>query len=69
MFLPGLVAGTLLAAALAQLLRVAFFGVDVLNPLTYLAVGLIETLIVLVACLRPALQASRVDPLKALRSE
>ena len=69
MFLPGLVAGTLLAAALARLLRVAFYGVDVLNPLTYLAVGLIETLIVLVACIRPALQASRVDPLKALRAE
>lgn len=69
MFLPGLVAGTLLAAALAQLLRVAFYGVDVLNPLTYLAVGLLETLIVLVASIRPALQASRVDPLKALRSE
>ncbi len=69
MFFPGLVAGTLLAAATAQLLRVAFYGVDVLNPLTYLVVGLIETLIVLVACIRPALQASRVDPLKALRSE
>jgi predicted permease len=69
MFLPGLVAGSLLAATAARLLQVAFYGVDVLNPLTYLAVVLVETAVVLIACLRPALQASRVDPLKALRSE
>jgi hypothetical protein len=66
---PGLIAGTLLAAAVARLAQVAFIGVNVLNPLTYLAVALLECVIVLAACIGPALRASRVDPLVALRSQ
>ncbi len=69
LLLPGLVVGTLLAAAVARLLQVAFIGVNVLNPITYLAVALLECAIVAVACISPALRASRVDPLVALRSE
>jgi ABC-type lipoprotein release transport system permease subunit len=46
-----------------------FVGVNVLNPLTYLAVALIECAIVVAACLSPALRAARVDPLAALRAE
>jgi len=66
---PGLIAGTLVAAAVARLAQVAFIGVNVLNPLTYLAVALLECVIVLAACIGPALRASRVDPLVALRSQ
>lgn len=40
-----------------------------LNPLTYVVVAALEGLIVLAACLGPALRAARVDPLIALRSE
>jgi predicted permease len=69
LLLPGLVAGTLLAAAVARLLQVAFYGVNVLNPLTYLGVGLLECVIVAVACIGPAVRAARVDPLIALRAE
>jgi predicted permease len=68
MLLPGLAAGTVLAAAVARLARVAFIGVDVLNPITYLAVALLECVVVVVACISPALRAARVDPLVALRS-
>jgi ABC-type lipoprotein release transport system permease subunit len=46
-----------------------FLGVNVLNPLTYAAVALVECAIVLVACIGPAIRASRVDPLTSLRSE
>jgi hypothetical protein len=66
---PGLVAGALLAAAAARLVHAAFVGVDVLNPFTYLAVVALEGLVVIAACIGPALRASRVDPLVALRSE
>jgi len=69
LLLPGLLIGDLLAAAVARLIQAAFVGVDVLNPLTYLAVALLEFVVVGVACLGPALRASRVDPMVALRAE
>jgi predicted permease len=69
LLVPGLTIGTLLAAGLARLAQVIFLGVNVLNPVTYLAVGAIECAVVLVACLGPAIRASRVDPLTALRAE
>jgi predicted permease len=68
MLLPGLIVGTVLAAGVARLARVAFIGVDVLNPMTYLAVALLECVVVIAACIGPARRASRVDPLIALRS-
>src|SRR5262249_6608600 len=66
---PGLAAGLVVAAILAQLARAALIGVNVLNPTTYLVVALLQSAIVVLACVRPALKASRVDPLIALRSE
>ncbi|HSC27985.1 MAG TPA: ABC transporter permease [Vicinamibacterales bacterium] len=69
LLIPGLVTGTLLAGAAARLIQAAFIGVDVLNPVTYLAVALFEGLVVGLACIGPALRASRVDPLVALRAE
>ena len=69
LLLPGLITGTLLAAVAARLVQAAFVGVNVLNPLTYLAVALLECVIVIVASISPALRAARVDPLIALRSQ
>ena len=59
----------LLAAAASRLAHAAFVGVDVLNPLVYFAVALVETAIVSAACIVPARRASRTDPLLILRSE
>jgi putative ABC transport system permease protein len=69
LLIPGLVTGTLLAAVAARLVQAAFVGVNVLNPLTYAAVALLECVIVAAACIGPTLRASRVDPLIALRSQ
>jgi predicted permease len=69
LLLPGLVTGTILAVVAARLVRAAFVGVDVLNPMTYFAVALVECVIVVAASVSPALRAARVDPLVALRSE
>jgi ABC-type antimicrobial peptide transport system permease subunit len=69
LLLPGFAIGALLAVAVARLLQFLFLGVNVLNPLTYLVVGAIECAVVIAACLGPAIRASRVDPLIALRSE
>jgi predicted permease len=69
LLVPGLAVGLVLAAMLARLARVALISVNVLNPVTYVAVALLQCAIVVLACVRPALRASRVDPLMALRSE
>lgn len=66
---PGLVVGLLLAAGLAQLAQAALVGVNVLNPVSYLAVAVVQCAIVGLACLAPALRAARVDPLVTLRSD
>src|SRR4029453_19188549 len=59
LLVPGLVTGTLLAAGLARLVQSIFVGVNVLNPLTYLSVALLECSIVIAASVGPALRASR----------
>jgi ABC-type antimicrobial peptide transport system permease subunit len=46
-----------------------FVGINVLNPTIYLGIALAQCIIVLLACIGPALRASRVDPLVALRAE
>jgi ABC-type antimicrobial peptide transport system permease subunit len=69
MLIPGITIGLLLAAGAAQLVRFMFIGVNVLNPSTYLVVAVIQVLIVVIACIGPAVRASRVDPLTALRAE
>ncbi len=68
LLVPGLIIGALIAAGGARLIQAAFVGVNVLNPITYVAVALVECAIVVIACLVPALRASRIDPLVALRT-
>ena len=69
LLVPGLAIGILLAAAVARVAQVIFLGVNVLNPAVYLAVAILQVAIVAIACIGPALRASRVDPLVALRAE
>ena len=66
---PGLIVGLALAAAAARLTQSVFVGVNVLNPAIYVGVAAAHGAIVLLACIGPALRASRVDPLVALRAE
>ncbi len=65
----GLVFGILMAAGLARLMVNVLFQTEPLDPVVYLAiVGLILAVGVL-ASLVPAIRASRLDPVQALRSE
>lgn len=65
----GLVIGILGALAATRLLRMFMFEVSTADPLAFgLAVGLL-LLTALVASWLPALRASRVDPLEALRTD
>jgi putative ABC transport system permease protein len=67
--LGGVGIGILASLALTRLMKSLLFSVSVTDPLTFIAIAVLMTLIALVACLIPALRATRVDPLIALRYE
>jgi ABC-type antimicrobial peptide transport system permease subunit len=69
LLIPGLVTGLLLAVGAARLTQAIFVGVNVMNPLTYVAIAFAQVVVVTIACIAPALRASRVDPLSALRAD
>lgn len=57
------------AFALTRALRTQLFGVQATDPVTYLLVTLLLTAVAVIATLGPALPATRVDPIVALRQE
>ena len=65
----GVVAGAVLAIAASRALTNMLFGLKGTDTLTYVTVIAVVLPAVLLAALRPALRASRVDPLVALRDE
>jgi putative ABC transport system permease protein len=65
----GLVAGVALAMTLTRLLRTLLFGVRPGDPTTVVAMAGGIALAALLASLPPALRASRIDPVIALREE
>jgi predicted permease len=67
--LIGVVLGLLGAFALTRVIQTMLFNVSATDPLTYLSVPLLLGIISLLACLVPALRATRVSPNTALRYE
>jgi putative ABC transport system permease protein len=66
---PGLVAGAALAVAATSAMRSLLYGVTPLDPLALgAAVGILAVAGV-ASTLRPAIQATRVDPIIAMRAE
>jgi putative ABC transport system permease protein len=63
----GILAGVAAAIAMSRVLSVLVFGVSVWDPSTYLAVSAVLALVALASCVVPAVRASRVDPMTALR--
>jgi len=63
----GVVSGLVVAFAVSRVLSSLVFGVEVRDPLTYVAVAIGLGIVALVACVIPARKASRVDPIVALR--
>ncbi len=57
------------AFALTRVLRTQLFGVQPTDPVTYVLVTLLLTAVAVIATLGPALRATRVDPIVALRQE
>ncbi len=69
MVLVGVVIGLATSLAVARGLQGMLFEVSAFDPGTFVAVGLVLGGVALIACVLPALRASRISPLEALRAE
>jgi putative ABC transport system permease protein len=67
--LIGLIIGTVGAAGLTRLITRLIYGVSATDPITFILGILVMTIVALTASCIPALRASRVDPMIALRIE
>jgi len=65
----GLGLGLVASALAARLIQGMLFGVPPQDPVTFIAVAALVSLVGLGACALPALRAARVDPLVAMRAE
>jgi ABC-type antimicrobial peptide transport system permease subunit len=65
----GLVVGTAILAAAGRTVQGLLFGITPADPMTIAAVTCILGAVALFAAWVPALRASRVDPIAALRNE
>lgn len=67
--LTGMIVGTLFALAVSSLLAAILFEVSPRDPWVFTTTTLVLIAAALLACAIPALRATRVDPLLAMRSE
>jgi putative ABC transport system permease protein len=67
--LVGVGIGLLGSWALTRLMKSLLFNVSVTDPLTFAGIAVLMILIALLACVIPAMRATKVDPLVALRHE
>jgi ABC-type antimicrobial peptide transport system permease subunit len=65
--MAGLGIGLVLALALTRLLSGLVYGVSTTDPVTFISLPVLLAVVAFLAGLFPAMRASRIDPLEALR--
>jgi ABC-type antimicrobial peptide transport system permease subunit len=65
----GVVVGLVASLCLSRVIGSMIWGVSPFDPLSFAAVICIVFFVGLLACLRPALRASHLDPMAALRQD
>lgn len=69
MALGGVALGLVAALCLTRLMQKMLYGVSAADPATFMVIALLLTAVALLASLVPAYAATKVDPMRALRSE